>query len=187
MPILTRETELFPENLFDLEGVGEIAELRWTAVYTLSRYEKEFMRRLQARNVAFYGPTVAKRNKSPGGRVRTSYVPVFANYVFICGDESARHAALTTNCVSRCIDVPDGVELTRDLRQLYRLIDVGSPLTLEARLQPGTRVRVKSGMLHGQEGTILTRHGETRLLVAVNFLQQGASVLLEDCDVEPVM
>jgi hypothetical protein len=45
-------------------------------------------------------------------------------------------------------------------------------------------VRVKAGMLRGQEGMIIRRQGETRLLVAVNFLQQGASVLLDDIAVE---
>jgi hypothetical protein len=36
------------------------------------------------------------------------------------------------------------------------------------------------------EGTILRRHGRHTLLVAVEFLQTGASVQIEDCDVETV-
>ena len=38
----------------------------------------------------------------------------------------------------------------------------------------------------GLEGTILSRRGDCRLLVAVNFLQQGASVAIDDCMLEPV-
>ena len=36
--------------------------------------------------------------------------------------------------------------------------------------------------MKGIEGTVITRKGEQRLIVAVTFLNQGASVELEDCD-----
>jgi hypothetical protein len=45
-------------------------------------------------------------------------------------------------------------------------------------------VVVRSGMFKGVEGVVIRREGKTRLLVAVNFLEQGASVLLEDCQFE---
>ena len=36
------------------------------------------------------------------------------------------------------------------------------------------------------EGVVIRRRGETRLLVSVRFMQQGASVAIEDYMVEPV-
>ena len=50
----------------------------------------------------------------------------------------------------------------------------------------GERVRIKSGVLKGVEGIILKRQGKTRVLVSVHFLQQGASVEIEDFQIEPV-
>ena len=50
----------------------------------------------------------------------------------------------------------------------------------------GQRVRVKNGSLLGIEGTIVCRRGEDRLLVAVEFLQQGVSILISDFQVEPI-
>jgi transcriptional antiterminator RfaH len=47
-------------------------------------------------------------------------------------------------------------------------------------------VRIKSGALMGLEGMILTRRGETRLLIAVHYLQQGVSVQIDDYMVEPI-
>ena len=88
---------------------------------------------------------------------------------------------MTTNCISRWIEVPDSLELTNDLRQLRRLIETGAPVTPEDRLEPGMRVLVRSGPFQGIEGYVLKRFTETRLLVAVNFLKQGASVQIEDC------
>jgi hypothetical protein len=45
---------------------------------------------------------------------------------------------------------------------------------------------VKSGALLGLEGTVIKRRGTERLLVIVQFLQQGASVELEDYQVERI-
>jgi hypothetical protein len=36
------------------------------------------------------------------------------------------------------------------------------------------------------EGSVLVRRGETRLLVAIDFLQRGASVAIEDYMLEPL-
>ena len=184
MPILAAETDMYPGDLLDRENWMDDSERRWWAFYTRSRREKELMRRLRALEVPFYGPTIEKRGRTPRGRIRKSYIPLFANYVFVYGDATQRYAALTTNCVSRDIPVVDGAQLACDLRQLRRMILSGAPVAREAQLEPGVHVRVRSGPLTGQEGTVLRRRGETRLLVAVRFLQQGASVQIDECDLE---
>lgn len=184
MPILAQETDVYPENLFEVASQEADPDVSWWAMYTLSRREKDLMRRLLALEVPFYGPIISKRNRSPAGRVRTSYVPLFHNYVFIHADEMQRYQAVSTGCVSKQMRVVDRAELTNDLRQIHGLIQAGVPLSIESRLQAGEFVRVRSGPFRGYEGTVLRREGETRLLVAVNFLQQGASILLEDCQLE---
>ncbi len=184
MPILAKESDLFPENFLD-ELAGE-EPLPWWGLYTLPRREKELMRRLKAHEIGFYAPLIERRTKSPKGRVRKSYMPLFAGYVFMRGHEEARRAALTTNCVSRCLEVSDGEALAADLRQIRRLILANMPLTPEARIQPGTPVRVRGGPLAGVEGIVVRRQNKERLLVAVRFLQQGASLLLEDFQVEEI-
>lgn len=187
MPILERETDLHPEDLFEREGLGDERDQQWWACFTRSRREKEMMRKLLAMDVPFYGPLVPRSRRSPSGRLRTAHLPLFANYVFVYGDDSTRYAALTTNCVSRTIEVGDGTGLSRDLRQIRSLIAMGAPLTVERRLEANHRVRVRSGAFRGLEGTVIKRQGKARLLISVDFLQQGASLTLGDCDVEPII
>ena len=186
MPILPREPDVYPESLLEKSNPELPADMQWWAVYTLARREKDLMRRLRQMSITHYGPLIKRRRRSPSGRVRHSYVPLFPGYVFLCANEEQRQLALTTNCVSRCLSIPDVVQLWRDLKQIHRLINTDAPLTPEARIEPGMMVRIKSGSMIGTEGHVIKRHGQERLVVAVQFLQQGASVLLEDVQLERI-
>lgn len=196
MPILPRETEIFPPHLLDedvasaaipisMEAHDDGGEAhQWWVLYTLSRREKDLMRRLVGLEVPFYCPLIERKKRSPSGRVRSSFLPLFPGYVFLRGGDEQRQRALTTNCISQTIKVIDMDEFVADLRQIHRLIQSDTPLSPESRIQPGARVRVKNGPFIGLEGTVLKRHSGDRLLVAVEFLQQGASVALDDFQVE---
>ena len=191
MPILGPEPDIYPENLLDAECTAESRaepddEIRWWALYTLARREKDLMRRLFAKEVPFYGPLVSRRRRTPGGRSVESFVPLFSSYVFLYGTEQERHEALKTNCISRCLEVKQTGQLLYDLRQVRQLIATGAPLTPEARIQPDTRVRIRSGPMQGLEGIVVKRRGKDCLVVVVQFLQQGASVMLEDFKVESI-
>lgn len=187
MPILPKQCDLFPDTLLDEHpsACGPVSEsAKWLAFYTLARREKDLMRKLEAARIPFYAPMVKRRLHSAGGRVRSSYVPLFPGYVFCPVDDEQRRAVLATNTVARWLPIPDERMLVADLRAIKRLIDSEKPLTPEARIEPGQPVRVRSGPLRGMEGMVLKRRGEERLLVAVRFLNQGASIELEDVDLE---
>jgi hypothetical protein len=66
------------------------------------------------------------------------------------------------------------------------LISAGARLTRESRLVAGERVRVKGGPFRDTEGVILRRNGKTELLVAIDFLRQGASLEVDECMLEPI-
>lgn len=186
MPILPREPDTFPEDLFEEHRLAEQPEAHWWALYTLPRREKELVRRLRRMEIWHYSPFICRRYRSPTGRARTVWAPLFPGYVFLLGTEMDRYQAMTTQCVSRWLEVPDEKELLHDLRQIRRLIESGLPLAPEARLEPGHRVRIRSGPLVGLEGVVIRRRGQDRLLVAVQFLQKGASVELADFQVEQI-
>lgn len=183
MPILKREADMHPDDLLDSPRA---TSQPWWAVYTLARQEKKLMRELQAQDVAFYAPVIARRYRSPNGRLRTSYEPLFSNYVFVCGDEEARYTAVCTGCVSRVMPIPQTEELVVDLRQIHQLILSDAPLSPESRLEPGQRVRIRNGPFAGYEGVIVRREKEVRLQVYVRFMEQGVSVSIEDCQADPI-
>ncbi len=184
MPILREEPSLYPESLLDAPPPG-VAPRCWLALYTKSRQEKSLARELLKIGIPFYLPLVRKTSVSRG-RKRTSLMPLFGGYVFLYGSEDERVRSLTTGRISRVLEVEDADQLVFDLRQLRQLIVSDAPLTVESRLAPGQWVRVRQGAFAGLEGTVLKRRGKTRLLVSINFLQQGASVEIDDFLLEPL-
>ncbi|MEQ1827984.1 MAG: transcription termination/antitermination NusG family protein [Pirellula sp.] len=187
MPLLKPEQDIWPLNLLDPVGDEHETETTpWWALYTLARFEKKLMRQLHEIGIPFFGPTISRRYRSPQGRIRTSVEPLFPNYVFIKGDEMARYNAIKTGSVSRWMPVVDAAQLVDDLRQIRNLILTDAPLAPELRLEPGQRVRVKSGVFKGFEGTVIRRENEIRLLISVRYMGRGASVALDDCQLEPI-
>ncbi|MGA2059069.1 MAG: transcription termination/antitermination NusG family protein [Thermoguttaceae bacterium] len=178
MPILKEEPNLFPETLLQ-DCVQETLDRNWWVIYTKARQEKSLARELLAFRIPFYLPLI-KKTAVVKGRKRISFVPLFSGYIFIFSTEAERIKSMTTNRISRILTVNDPQQLVYDLEQLRRLIASNAPLSVEQKLAPGNRVRVKQGALMGLEGTVLMRRGVTRLLVRVNFLQQGASVEVDD-------
>ncbi|MCU0718112.1 MAG: antitermination protein NusG [Pirellula sp.] len=165
---------------------GDENASKWWAVYTKPRFEKKLMRQLFESQVPFYGPMISRRFRSPNGKLRLSVEPLFPNYVFIHGTEMQRYTAVCTGSVSRWMPVLNPLELVTDLRQIHNLILTDAPLAPELRLQPGQRVRVRSGVFKGFEGVIIRRENQVRLLIAVRYMGRGASVALDDCQLEAI-
>ncbi len=183
MPILKQERSLFPDDLLDNPPAEPGA--CWWVMYTKTRQEKALARELLAQRVPYFLPLV-KKTVMRRGRARVSFLPMFRGYLFLFASEEQRIRALKTNRISRVLAVKDQAQLLADMRRAQQAIASGLPLTVESRLTDGDRVRVRYGPLAGLEGVVIVRRGKTRLLVAIHFLQQGASVEIDDFLLEPI-
>ncbi|MEM6978460.1 MAG: transcription termination/antitermination NusG family protein [Planctomycetota bacterium] len=183
MPILPSEPDCYPHDLLDLEIPEDDA---WWLLYTRPRQEKKLARYLREHNLPHYSPLVPQRYRSPAGRLRTSYVPLFSTYVFLRGENQQRHEAVCSGSVMKSSPILQVEDLVDDLRQIRDLIAMEVPLTIESRIEAGQNVRVRNGSFAGYEGVVIRRDRETRLLVCVRFMDQGVSVKLDDCQLEPI-
>jgi len=186
MPILRAEPNINPANLLD-EGppAPEGQNSSWWIFYTKSRQEKSLARDLLERDLAFYLPLVQRRLLIRA-RPILSHVPLFTGYLFLKGTSEDRIRALATNRIAQTIPCHDASQLTADLQNIKRLVDSGVPLTVESRLKPGQRVRIRAGAMAGLEGVVVKRRNQLRLLVWVTMLQQGVSLDIDDCLLEPI-
>lgn len=183
MPILCEGPNAYPADL--LEHAVDSITGKWWVVYTKARQEKAVGRQLAGWECSFYLPLVKKHWLYRGRRL-CSYLPVFPGYLFLYGSDDDRIRVLETNRISRFLEVEDQRQFLEDLRRVKRLIDAGVSLDVESTLVPGRRVRVCRGMFAGLEGTVLMRHGKTRLVIGVDFIQQGASFEIDSLLLEPI-
>src|SRR5262249_20605286 len=147
MPILQAEPHLFPSHLLAEDVPPPESEDRdWWVLHTKPRQEKSLARELYRREIPFYLPLAAQRNRIRG-RILTSHLPLFPSYVFLFGHPDERVTALATSRIVRTLRVPDQLRMQRDLRQVSRLIASGKSLTLENALRPGMMVEITSGPL----------------------------------------
>ncbi len=183
MPILAKEPEIYPDNLLE-DTFDRDVDQGWFAMYTLARHEKELVRQLRQKKIAHYLPLAPQRKRSPAGRIRVSYAPLFTGYVFVCGTEVQRYEAVCTGCISRCLNVTEPELLVEDLQRIRLLTLNGDDVRPEPKPLVGRRALLKRGSMKGSVGTVTKVDSSFRLTVLVRFMQQGASVLIDEADVE---
>jgi len=179
MPFLPPEPNSYPETLFDGDDAELREDRRWWVLHTKPRQEKSLARQLLQSQVPFYLPLIERRSLIRG-RVMKALVPLFPGYLFLLAKREERVTALATNRVVHTLEVVDQGTLWDDLTQVDRLIGTGAPITPEERLEPGSLVEITSGPLTGLKGRILRAANGRRFVVQVNFIQRGASVLIDD-------
>lgn len=179
MPLLPQEPNHYPHDLFAPHGTPAGDGRAWWVIHTKPRQEKSLARQLRKARVPFYLP-LARRRHLLRGRVLHAHLPLFPGYVFLLADREERGTSLATGRVANALSVPDQQGLWHDLRRIDRLLASGAPVTPEERLAPGARVTIREGPLAGLEGCIVREASGRRFVVRVDFIQRGASVLLDD-------
>jgi transcription antitermination factor NusG len=160
-----------------IESVSDLAGCWWIA-HTKARFEKALARDLLRCGGGYYLPLVERVNISRG-RKRRSLKPLFPSYVFLCGTEDDRSAALKTNRICRMIEVPDQTALIDELANIEKAISGKVELDPYPFAVEGRRCRVSAGPLQGLEGTVVRRTGTSVLVLQVNMIAQAATLQID--------
>ena len=175
MPILKREADFLPPDLFDLPA----ERYPWWVAHVRSRQEKALARECRLRGVPFYLPLREQRSVR-GRRRRVSFLPLFPGYVFVRGDlEHERLEILRTNLCVNVLAVLDQEALGHDLAQVRRLQESGLPLRTHPELTAGSAVRIAEGPFEGMTGRVTSLKGKDRFVVSVRFIHRSVSVELD--------
>lgn len=169
---------LYPSDLLTREECCAGTGYEWWLVHTKPRQEKKFAAEMLSNNVAHYLPVTYCKAISRG-RDRYAWLPLFPGYMFLSCNAEGRLSALKTNRAVAIQPVADPVLLRRQLATLADLIELGVPLRVEERIEPGQEVEVRTGSLKGKQGVVIRRGGQTRLFIAIAELLGGVSLELE--------
>jgi transcription antitermination factor NusG len=174
MPLLPKEAELFPDDLFALPA----ASVPWLVAHVRSRQEKVLARSLLERQIPFYLPQIERVTERASRRFR-SYAPLFTGYVFFRGDGFARQAALRSGVTVSVIDVEDQELLGGQLAQIRLLQLAGASFHIYEQLLPNDAVKITEGPFRGYTGTVVRGGRGDRLVVSLSLLRKSVAVEFE--------
>jgi len=170
----------WPEGLAIEDIVGQ-----WWVAHAKPRQEKVLAWDILHSGGAYFLPMYETVRRSRGRRWK-SILPLFTGYVFLCGEEDDRLAALKTNRIVKLIDVQDQARIVEELSAIKRLIDLGMAIDPHKALKKGVWCRIRSGPLAGLEGKVESRKSCARFIVQVSILGQGAAVEIDADLLEPI-
>ncbi len=160
-----------------VESPGELSGQWWVA-HTKSRFEKAFAWDLIGRGIGYFLPLI-ERVRVSGGRKRRVLEPLFRSYVFFCGGDDDRLAAMRTNRLCCAIDVSNQGELMQELTSIEKALRGDAKLEPYPDLALGKRCRVTAGPFRGLEGVLIRRNKLARMVLQVDILGQGAAMEIE--------
>jgi transcriptional antiterminator RfaH len=186
MPILPAEPDMYPADLWQDALTESDPERRWWCLHTKPRQEKATARQLRTRRIMHYLPQVVQESRTPGGRKLKSVIPLFTGYLFLFGDDHHRLEALKTNNLANVLEVTDQTRLALDLRQIHKMLSSGLPVVPEPTHPVGAKIRILSGPLSDMVGMVVRRGKRDQFVALVQFLGSGATVDLQDWQVETI-
>lgn len=170
----------FPAELPVDDFVG-----RWWVAHVKPRQEKALAWDVLRSGGQYFLPMYEVTRRSRGRRWQ-SVLPLFAGYLFLCGDDEDRIRALQTNRIANVIPVVEQSRFIVELSGIQKLLASKLAIDPYPSLHKGAACRIRSGPLAGLEGHVERRKGQTRFTVNVTILGQGAMVELDADLIEPI-
>ncbi len=166
---------------------GENGNLAWYAIRTRSRHEKLVHQQLDSRRVEAFLPLVERRRRWKD-RWKNVDFPLFPGYCFARFPYQERLSVVTAVGVVQILGI-NGIAIPvpdHEIEAVRQLVTCTLPLDPHPYLKEGMEVEVVRGSLAGVRGILIRKGARARLVVAVNLIQQAASVELDAADVRPV-
>jgi len=181
---LLKETENPPISRPQGQTLSDFSGTWWVA-HTKARNEKALAWDISRKQISYFLP-MSPRVRRHRGRTIRSLLPLFAGYLFFCGDENQRLEVLRTNRVANLIKVEDQQKLVKELTQIQLALNAGAALRPHKYIEAGRLCRVTAGPLADLQGIFVKSRGDSRLILKIDMLGQATSTEIDADMVEPV-
>ena len=151
---------------------------KWWVAHTKSRNEKALAWDLLKRDISYFLPMIEKIRAVRGRKVKSTVV-LFPGYVFLCGQEEDRYAAMTTNRIASTIDVVEQGMLIQEMSSIRKALSAPKQLDPFPYLRTGRKCVVTSGPLKGVEGLLVSRKNVDRLVLRVHVLGRAVATEID--------
>jgi transcription antitermination factor NusG len=161
-------------------------ERRWFATFTLPQNEKSVLKQLDLRKVESFLPTYETVRVWKNRQRKKITLPLFPTYLFVRITRAER---------GKVLECPGVLQIVGNHREPLPLHDSEVELLrsdfCRRKFEPfrelviGEKVRIKSGVLQGVQGTLVRRSGGQRFVLTIEMINQHAAIEVNAEDMEP--
>lgn len=169
-------------------GLGDPGcERRWYAVFTVPQNEKSVARHLNLRDVESFLPTYETVRVWKNRQRIKAELALFPSYLFVHVNRGERVKVLQSPGVLHIVgNSRQPLPLEDAEIGFLRLASHGRKVEPYKDLVVGERVRVKTGVLQGIEGTLVRKDSCLRFVLTMNLINQHAAIEVDADTLEPV-
>ncbi|MGO9339966.1 MAG: UpxY family transcription antiterminator [Terracidiphilus sp.] len=168
--------------------MGAARDRNWYAVYTVPQHEKSVLKQLHIREIESFLPTYETVRVWKNRQQMKLILPLFPTYLFVHINSRERAKVLQSAGVLQivgngreCVPLPDSEieflrsDFCRQRIEPYRDLVVGE------------RVRIKSGVMQGLQGTLVRKSNSMRFVLTLELINQCAGIHVDAEDLERIV
>ena len=169
-------------------AMDRACDRNWYAVYTVPQHEKSALKHLGLREIESFLPTYETfrswRNRQ---RIKLT-LPLFPTYLFVHISFRERAKVLQSPGVVQILG--NGRESACLPESEVEFLRSGS---CRQRIEPyrdlvvGEKVRIKSGVMQGLQGTLVRKSNSLRFVLTLELINQHAAIQVDAEDLEPLV
>lgn len=154
----------------------------WHVLHVRANHEKRVAQHLSARSLEHYLPLYTESSRWTDRTVILER-PLFMGYVFVRFSLETRLSLIATPGVIRLLGENDLVS-SREVDRIRDGLAGGYLLRPHPCIATGTRVRVRTGVFAGAEGTVSELRHRCKVAILLSAVQQSFSLEVERDDLE---
>lgn len=168
--------------------MGDVCGRSWYAVYTVPQHEKSALKQLDIREIETFLPTYETVRVWKNRQRVKLVLPLFPTYLFV---------HITPRERGKVLQSPGVLQIVGNGRECVPLADsdiefLRSDFCRE-RIEPyrdlliGKKVRIKSGVMQGLQGTVVMKSNSMRFVLTLELINQHAAIQVGAEDLEPIV
>jgi transcription antitermination factor NusG len=165
-----------------------VCERNWYAVYTVPQHEKSALKQLDMREIETFLPTYeAVRVWKNRQRMKLT-LPLFPAYLFVRINSRERTKVLQSPGVLQIVgNSRAGIALPDSEVEFLRTDFCRQRVEQYRELVVGEKVRIKSGVMRGLQGTLVRKSNNLRFVLTLELINQHAAIQVDAEELEPIV
>jgi transcription antitermination factor NusG len=167
---------------------GTACNRNWYVVFTVPQNEKSVVKHLGIREIESFCPTYETVRIWRNRQRMKLILPLFPSYLFVHIHPRERDKVLQSPGVLQIVGKKrESLPLPDSEIEFLRSGVCGQRIEPYRELVIGDRVRIKSGLMQGVQGTLVRRGSSMRFVLTIELINQHAAIQVDAKDLEPLI